>query len=305
MLSLSAFGFSGQSIGILSFAIPKIQNELSELGNLNLAQGQNEQVEAEKGLLNINIIMTILLTATNSLNPQEKPHFYNGIKQLLLSQKQSILMQLQGQQQSSSFLGAASLPIITNGIALIQQDITQIQQICNQSQTGNVMGTGTGTGMGTGNVMGSQNEQKDANDLRMSAQPYDNALVVLQILAEYLYPIAHPGKQVHTPLMQELTNIGNRPNFQRGVQLQQFGSQPFGNQTQFGSQPFGNQRQFGVDNEAPYGGKKKRRTRRRKQRGGCSGYSKNGVAANAAPFTGGRKSRRHRRKTHKRKSHRR
>jgi hypothetical protein len=167
------------------------------------------------------------------------------------------------------------------------------------------MGSGFGNVMGTGfgNVMGSQNEQKDANDIRMSAQPYDNALVVLQILAEYLYPIAHPGKQVHTPLMQELKNIGYIPNFQRGFQSQQIRGLDLAGQ-QLGTQQFGTQ-QFGVYNEAPSGGKKKRRTRRRKQRGGCSGYSKNGVAANAAPFTGGRKSRRHRRKTHKRKSHRR
>ena len=55
-----------------------------------------------------------------------------------------------------------------------------------------------------------------------------------------------------------------------------------------------------------YNGGKKRRTRRRKQRGGCNGYSSNSLAFNAAPFTGGRRSRR--RKSHKKRgkrSHRR
>jgi hypothetical protein len=56
----------------------------------------------------------------------------------------------------------------------------------------------------------------------------------------------------------------------------------------------------------PTFGGKKRRTRRRKQRGGCNGYSSNSLAFNAAPFTGGRRSRR--RKSHKKRgkrSHRR
>jgi hypothetical protein len=53
-------------------------------------------------------------------------------------------------------------------------------------------------------------------------------------------------------------------------------------------------------------GGKKRRTHRRKQCGGCNGYSSSSIAFNAAPFTGGRRSRR--RKSHKKRgkrSHRR
>ena len=200
---------------------------------------------------------------------------------------------------SPGFFGLTSAP--TNPtIELVDSDLRQVdailQNMINAATTQNGytgmtgmgmgMGMGMGTGMGTGMGMGmgtgnqslfTQNPQETDENQKLMSQVMSQLPLLVSALSHLKHIAFVLGHQEFTISPYQSRNMQG-PRFN---QIQSDGRY------------------------VPAGGKKKRRTRRRKQRGGCSGYSKGGVAANAAPFTGGRKSRRHKRKSHKRKSHRR
>ena len=215
----------------------------------------------------------------------------SNMKRQLDSQSQQ---QFMPQMPSPGFFGLTSAP--TNPtIELVDSDLRQVDAILQNminaattqnGYTGMGMGMGMGTGMGTGMGMGmgtgnqslfTQNPQETDENQKLMSQVMSQLPLLVSALSHLKHIAFVLGHQEFTI----------SPYQSRNMQGQRF------NQIQ----PDGTY--------APAGGKKKRRTRRRKQRGGCSGYSKGGVAANAAPFTGGRKSRRHKRKSNKRKSHRR
>ena len=215
----------------------------------------------------------------------------SNMKRQLDSQSQQ---QFMPQMPSPGFFGLTSAP--TNPtIELVDSDLRQVDAILQNminaattqnGYTGMGMGMGMGTGMGTGMGMGmgtgnqslfTQNPQETAENQKLMSQVMSQLPLLVSALSHLKHIAFVLGHQEFTISPYQSRNMQG-PRFN---QIQSDGRY------------------------VPAGGKKKRRTRRRKQRGGCSGYSKGGVAANAAPFTGGRKSRRHKRKSHKRKSHRR
>ena len=241
-----------------------------------------------------------LSSLEDAIDPQQRQNIemqVSNMKRQLDSQPQQ---QFMPQMPSPGFFGLTSAP--TNPtIELVDSDLRQVDAILQNminaattqngytgmgmgmgqtGMTGMGMGmrTGMGMGMGTGNQsLFTQNPQETDENQKLMSQVMSQLPLLVSALSHLKHIAFVLGHQEFTISPYQSRNMQG-PRFN---QIQSDGRY------------------------VPAGGKKKRRTRRRKQRGGCSGYSKGGVAANAAPFTGGRKSRRHKRKSHKRKSHRR
>ena len=285
--------------------------------------GQSKNYQGDQQLLYIELALTSLHTLIEDLSPQQASQVAAQTEQQerQLDAQGSMGVVQPGMNQFSqsqvnlfgNFTGVGGNQI-TMEIDQIIQTLRQIQSNSQQQVTMPQQGIMS---------QGMMSPQADVQRKLMTQNmPFVFAFAHLSHIREQL--MRQTGKPYRELFADNIrSTIGNMAytdttgygtQYRQGLQATRQNSLAYGNATQgFVPSPgFGQPPVYG-HTSAPmiqaFGGQMKRRTRRRKQRGGCNGYSSSSLADNAAPFTGGRrKSRRHRRKTHKKhckRSHRR